>query len=289
MTALLPSRPESLGPRPRPSLPPSLTLADAGPVVQRRRGSLVMRSTDEGDSPEAFYTPVVPESPGGEFAGVTPTSRLKEKLRRSLRLQVAVGLDLVEQYKGKPRKSVEQYKGVERAPPQVVKSPRVEADGGGTPNCSPFAVYMNGLNNPLVVNSRARFWKIVSDHGWSDHQVNELRKSFSTFAVEGQSEAMLAYDGFEKLLPELLKIDPRDILQARVRRYWTYMDTEQKGEVNFEDFFIWYLKYMHTDLDRSKQLNAPSTTPSARFPISPSELIKRSGTKSLVSRSTVDF
>merc|ERR1719453_2895002 len=57
-----------------------------------------MRSTEEGDSTlSSGYSSIVPQNPDDPLAGCTPVARLKDKLRRSLRLQVAGGLDLVSQ------------------------------------------------------------------------------------------------------------------------------------------------------------------------------------------------
>jgi hypothetical protein len=185
--------------------------------------------------------------------------------------------------------------------PNVGKSPPVES-GASTPCCSPFAVYMAGQRPAQQGDSRETFWKIVSDHGWTDYQVQELRKSFLAYAAKGGSDgARLSYDGFEQLLPELLRIEKGDILPPRVRRYWTYLDTEQKGEVQFEDFFIWYLKYMNSDLNRKSTFakaalrRRPSNVQKNVFTQRPDRqsedrLVERSpNRRGPVERRTVDF
>jgi hypothetical protein len=245
---------------------------------------------------------VVRQTAEEQLAGLSPGQRAKEKLRHSLRLQVHFGGDLVSQIEEETR-GRNTDGSFATAGNNVLASPGVNADAL-TPRLSPFAVFMSGKGRPQGVDSRARFWEIVSDHGWPDSKVADLRNSFLAYASKGKpGKTTLSFEGFEELLPLLLKIEKGDMLQARVRRYWTYLDIEQKGEVNFEDFFIWYLKYMPTELDRTMGSSTASSSLPTRRPSLPSEqktrtplhdrklaaLGESSVNKSLISRRTVDF
>jgi hypothetical protein len=263
-----------------------------------------------------------------QLPALTPTSRIKERLRHSVQRQVALGGDLVSQIELETAGRVPERPGSEYlnlGAEEAMISPPVSLSSlpsdispltGLTPRVSPFTVYVTG--------SGSGFWEIVRDHGWPDHKIGELRKLFMAYSSKGRQASdaesdgtesadaasddawTLSYGGFEKLLPELLE---GDVLQARTRRYWTYLDTGRKGEVDFEDFFIWFLKYMHTDLDRSnpdspfasKWMPAPPAaerTPrmqlhnrkfSKNVERTPSSALGESSVKSLASRRTVDF
>jgi exoribonuclease II len=96
------------------------------------------------------------------------------------------------------------------------------------------------------------FLDIVRRHGWTDHEIEKVALVFKKHANLNESCGhVLTYDGFRTLLPEILQSLDGSFNDARLRRFWTYLDSEQAGEVEFEAYFIWYLKYMQTELDRS--------------------------------------
>jgi hypothetical protein len=102
------------------------------------------------------------------------------------------------------------------------------------------------------------FLEIVMAHGWKRRDIDPLKAIFTQYStvVPGSAAQKLQRTGFQEMLPEILDICPGEVSDLRSQRLWRCLDEKQKGGVEFEEFFIWYLKYI--DADRQ---TAQSQTP----------------------------
>merc|ERR1712194_937354 len=57
----------------------------------------------------------------------------------------------------------------------------------------------------------------------------------------GDQSGQICKDEFSKIIAELIRVKtPSDVPQERFEHYWREADIDQSGQIDFEEFLIWY-------------------------------------------------
>lgn len=73
-------------------------------------------------------------------------------------------------------------------------------------------------------------------------EVEKYKATFDTFDEDGSGK--IEYEEFERVVGALLKV-PKDmeLPLRRVKLFWSEVDKEQNGAINFEEFLVFYIRY----------------------------------------------
>jgi len=133
-----------------------------------------------------------------------------------------------------------------------------DKDGNGTVEFEEFLTW--------TVNTAFMEDVIVKDA--KERELRQLARDFSVDLtdVERIRDAYDKYDEdlsgyieegeFKKLVLVLLKAKKEsDVPAKRLMRYWKEVDQDHSGEIDFEEFFAWYLKYFYVPPDSQNSSN----------------------------------
>lgn len=101
----------------------------------------------------------------------------------------------------------------------------------------------NGFNEELMTSENQReLRKIAKAYGVSVTDVEDIKAQFDACDTDQSGE--VEFDEFENILHRCLKVpENAGIPPSRVRYFWAQIDTDGSGNINFHEFFRWWLKY----------------------------------------------
>lgn len=125
----------------------------------------------------------------------------------------------------------------------------VDTDGSGGIIFPEFAKWYSahGFHEEMLLSPNDRLIRNVARKlGFPLMEVERIKKQFDVYDEDGSGEIELAE--FERLLYRLLKVPKTEELPAsRVRQFWSEIDQDRSGCVDFEEFLCWYTRYFSLD------------------------------------------
>lgn len=102
------------------------------------------------------------------------------------------------------------------------------------------------LEDLLLPGDQRETRAIARKYGLSVVDVEHLKKTFDTF--DADSSGRMEFSEFKTMLQTLMKVPAGLELPAqRVRQFWQEIDEDKGGDVDFEEFLCWYLRYFSLD------------------------------------------
>lgn len=90
--------------------------------------------------------------------------------------------------------------------------------------------------------SDAMVYELAKKHQITAVEMDLIKQHFDRFDTDGSGN--IEQDEFRIMIKSLLRVSAdSDISETRLMRFWTEIDADGSGEVNFEEFTEWYLKY----------------------------------------------
>lgn len=94
----------------------------------------------------------------------------------------------------------------------------------------------------LVAPEERHIRQVAREKGFLLPDVEKIRSVFERFDEDGSG--CIDKEEFAHVLRTLSNVkEPGDISEARMNRFWSEVDTDKSGSVDFEEFFCWYLKF----------------------------------------------
>lgn len=85
-------------------------------------------------------------------------------------------------------------------------------------------------------------YELAKKHNVSAVEMDLIKQHFDRFDSDGSGQ--IEQDEFRIMIKSLLRVSTdSDISETRLMRFWTEIDADGSGEVCFEEFTEWYLKY----------------------------------------------
>lgn len=94
----------------------------------------------------------------------------------------------------------------------------------------------------LVPNpSERRLRQVARDNDLVLLDVERIKVVFDQFDADGSG--YIDEEEFKHVLIMLMKVkNPADVSEKKLKRYWREIDSDSSGEVNFEEFVLWYFR-----------------------------------------------
>lgn len=94
----------------------------------------------------------------------------------------------------------------------------------------------------LLRNDEKSVRDYAKQHRMDIREVERALTVFRTYDVDGSNS--IEKEEFDKMICSLLRAKSADdIPKERLKRFWSDIDRDGDGQVNFEEFFLWYLRY----------------------------------------------
>mmetsp|Transcript_42052 Transcript_42052/g.118912 ORF Transcript_42052/g.118912 Transcript_42052/m.118912 type:complete len:401 (-) Transcript_42052:347-1549(-) len=119
-----------------------------------------------------------------------------------------------------------------------------DKDGGGEIDFSEFAIWFtaNSFSERLTLDAGQRaLRKLARTYSMSYAQVDQYKQHFDKFDLD--RSGMIESDEFQNLLCKCAKIPASGLAHSRVQQLWRAADADGSGEVDFEEFLVFYRKY----------------------------------------------
>merc|ERR1711953_1499830 len=102
-----------------------------------------------------------------------------------------------------------------------------------------------GTEERLVCDPKERFLRQVArDNGLALPDVEKVKAVFDSFDAD-RSDA-IDEEEFMNVICVLMKAKhPSDIGSKKLKRFWTEVDADGSGAINFVEFLIWYFRFMN--------------------------------------------
>ncbi|CAE8587783.1 unnamed protein product [Polarella glacialis] len=113
-----------------------------------------------------------------------------------------------------------------------------------------YKVHMFSLVAPLTADgaqwqSDSMVKELAKKFDVSILDIDKIKKAFDRFDTDKSGE--LEYEEFQNMLKIILGVNSTaEIPKHRVHRFWTEIDSNGNGVVDFEEFTAWYAKYFST-------------------------------------------
>jgi Ca2+-binding EF-hand superfamily protein len=138
----------------------------------------------------------------------------------------------------------------EELPPELVNVnfQRADADNGGELDFSEFASWFSSRSflEDVNLNDEQRWLRsLARRYGMPFTEVERYKRSFDRF--DADRSGAIEWDEFECLLRTLSKVPEHlSIPHTRVQHLWSDADADDSGDVDFEEFVVFYGKYFDT-------------------------------------------
>lgn len=119
-----------------------------------------------------------------------------------------------------------------------------DKDGGGEIDFSEFAIWFtaNSFSERLTLDAGQRaLRKLARTYSMSYAQVDQYKQHFDKFDLD--RSGMIESDEFQNLLCKCAKIPANGLSHSRLQQLWRVADADGSGEVDFEEFVVFYRKY----------------------------------------------
>jgi len=97
----------------------------------------------------------------------------------------------------------------------------------------------------LVTDQKEREIRhLARKNGLNLNDVERIKKVFDEFDSDGSG--VIDETEFKDVLIKLMKVkNPNDVSAKKMKRFWLEVDTDRSGEVNFEEFLLWYFNFFN--------------------------------------------
>lgn len=95
----------------------------------------------------------------------------------------------------------------------------------------------------LVTDHKERYVRqLARKSGFALTDVERVKKVFDSF--DGDGSGVVDESEFREVLIALMKVkNPADVSEKKMKRFWLEVDTDRSGEINFEEFLLWYFNF----------------------------------------------
>jgi Ca2+-binding EF-hand superfamily protein len=98
-------------------------------------------------------------------------------------------------------------------------------------------------------------YRLSRRHNVAPVIIDKVKKRFDHF--DADKSGVIDFAEFLEMLCVLLRCKNKDDLsESRVTRFWKEIDTDCSGEVSFEEFTTWYLKYFNPENEAMKGIDS---------------------------------
>jgi Ca2+-binding EF-hand superfamily protein len=100
--------------------------------------------------------------------------------------------------------------------------------------------------DPTMAKGDALAYRVAAKHNIPHYLVDKIKIKFDFYDLDKSGK--IDYSEFEAMFCSILKVaSPRDLNPDRMQRFWSQVDRNQDGGVDFEEFADWYLKFFNPD------------------------------------------
>jgi len=112
----------------------------------------------------------------------------------------------------------------------------------------------NGFKEDLLLSEEEqRIRTVAREYGVSLSFVDSVKRHFD--AADTDHSGSVSISEFEEVLHKSLKIPVQMRLpRSRIQYFWSEIDTDCSGEVGFDEFLVWWLKYFGNDARRGEEV-----------------------------------
>eukprot|EP00928_Gymnodinium_smaydae_P033521 TRINITY_DN23994_c0_g1_i2.p1 TRINITY_DN23994_c0_g1~~TRINITY_DN23994_c0_g1_i2.p1 ORF type:complete len:151 (+),score=33.29 TRINITY_DN23994_c0_g1_i2:230-682(+) len=116
---------------------------------------------------------------------------------------------------------------------------------------------------------------LAKQHDLRPETVDEIKRKFDSFDVD--KSGCIDQNEFRSMLVVIFKAKSKnDISNERFQKWWQEMDKSTDGQVDFEEFLTWYVKYMTRDANDDDPRCAIEVSPVQALYASYDPMVQRS-------------
>mmetsp|Transcript_2280 Transcript_2280/g.5240 ORF Transcript_2280/g.5240 Transcript_2280/m.5240 type:complete len:397 (+) Transcript_2280:2-1192(+) len=93
---------------------------------------------------------------------------------------------------------------------------------------------------------------LAKKYGIPIDEVDDIKAKFDEFDLDGSG--VIEFDEFRQLMLKLFEVkNPSDMPEPRIQFFWNSLDTDGGGDADFEEFLVWYRKWLWVPQDEQSR------------------------------------